>query len=194
MSLRAVVLTEIARARRRELCGSAAILVFAAPFLLGGCAPTVSTAPDRQIVPGERIGEWALDMTIPRIDDVISGSPARSSGIADPRPGPDFRAGFVNVLWPGRFLGAGTNDTASGKVVCLITWSPAFQTQEGVHPGGGEQEVANIYGSPSARTIAGPETSRLIYNRIGIAFVLKKAAVQQIYIFRPGEANVIWRF
>jgi len=165
------------------------IVMLTPPRLAGA-----NTSPDRRIVPGERIGQWTLDMTISQIDDVISGSPTRSSGVADPRPGPDFRSGFVTVLWPGRSVGAGTNDTATGKAVCLIVWSPEFQTLEGVGPGSDHQAVIKSYGTPLTLTTAGPESSRLIYDGVGMAFVVKRAVVQQIYIFRPGDAKRIWKF
>jgi hypothetical protein len=174
--------------RRRELIA----MLGAAPFALAASAD----GPDRLIVPGERIGPWTIGVTVPAIDDAIGGtSNARvGTGIADPRPGPDFQPGLVLVIWPKSFIAGGTIDAATGKTNCLMVWSRDFQTLKNIGPQSTQAALVDAYGKSTAVTDAGAPASHLIYDDIGLAVLVKNGVAQQLFVFHAGDGNKIWKF
>lgn len=171
----------------------------------------VSQVPNgKLIVPGQRIGQWTLAMTI---DGLV-----RQKGpvVTTHRPADgDAREGMTEFLWGVQFadpqqlrgdkveLIAGTRDRKKIEYLSL-RGIVDLRTIKGVRVGDFWTSIEAAHGRPSATTKwTGPEWTgrpgigtfeRWIYDGKGLAFWLATGSVRRIYVFRPGTAKQLWRF
>lgn len=159
--------------------------------------PTVaSISDDRLVVPGVRMGKWTLGMTI---DDLIRvhGTPIRVQVQAGLPPASDAVYDYVAFTWDRVPVTAATLAGRSRAEVLSIAFLSAggrrFATDKGIAFGAIRADVLKAYGEPTAETLPQPGETRLIYDRIGIAFNLSVGRrVSGMAIFRPGTADRYW--
>lgn len=139
------------------------------------------------IVPGRRIGFWRLGMTLDELARL--NGPASSVTTALFKDG---RGGVAEYVWTSRHLMAGTLDRRRAAYLCIVD-APAYATDEGIGIGATRAEIEEVYGRPDAVTRPLPGATRLIYDRIGIAFVVYPTTVA-VVVFPPGTAERWWLF
>lgn len=165
--------------------------------------PVVSQVPDdKLIVSGERIGKWALDMTINALLE-MNGARNTGGGFA----AVDSMRSYFNdsrediwVHWWSnlQFLAA-TRGRDSQRVEYILTSSSAFRTDKNIAPGATRQALVTAYGQPTAdvsQVRAGlPGQQRLIYDDIGLAAIIdRNGMVDGLLVFRPKTARTLWNF
>ncbi len=164
-------------------------------LLLFVATPVASQAPDdKLIVPGVRIGKWTLSMTI---DDLLrmNGPGSRQKHMTTDASDADAVSDFTIFSW--NTFGAVTYDEK--RVVALLVGygSLAYRTTLGIGFQATRDHVLKAYGKPTAETtpLLG-STTRLIYDKIGIAFVINAATAAgimwDITVFKPGTADRLW--
>ncbi|MDQ7843568.1 MAG: hypothetical protein QN141_10580 [Armatimonadota bacterium] len=166
-----------------------AVLWLALP---GGAQPP----DDRLIVPGERIGRWTLEMTVGEVEQMVRPPNlprGQGSAIVDIRPGDDVQPGVMTVYWSHVLFGMGINDPQTGKAIYLMVVSSNYKTARNVGPGDPLEAVTAAYGAPTRTTSVGTGLTRLIFNDIGAAFVVRSGQVIQVFVFRPGTGPAIWK-
>ncbi len=160
--------------------------------------PTAASpiADDRLVVPGLRMGKWTLAMTI---DDLVRmhGAPIRVQVQAGLPPAADAVYDYVAFTWDRvpvtATVPAGRTRAEMLSVGFLSAGGRRFTTDKGIAFGAVRAEVLRAYGEPTAETAPQPGETRLIYDRIGIAFNLSVGRrVSGIAIFRPGTADRYW--
>ena len=175
--------------------GIGAVLLFLA---LLSAVPTVASPilDDRLVVPGLRMGKWTLAMTI---DDLVRmhGTPIRVQVQAGLPPAADAVYDHVASSWDRVPVTATTLSGRTRAVMLSIAFLSSggrrFATDKGVAFGALRADVLKAYGDPTAETVPQPGETRMIYDRIGIAFNLSIGRrVTSIAIFRPGTADRYW--
>ena len=175
----------------------AAILLLLALLLTAGPAAS-QTSDDTLIVPGVRIGNWTLKMTI---DDLL-----RMNGPVSPvffnagsEPALDTRQDVWVYGWLLHALGAATVDRRTidvliagegGRVVPFRTdrGISLFQSKRG--------SILTVYGKPTVALKPAYGQSELIYEKIGLGFRVYDGGgdIQAIFVFRPGAARGFWKY
>ena len=71
-----------------------------------------------------------------------------------------------------------------------------YRTIGGVSLQGARANIIKIYGQPAAASVPYSGYARLIYEALGIAFVVQERTgwISRIAIFKPGSARQIWKF
>ncbi|MGQ0569830.1 MAG: hypothetical protein ACT4P5_09910 [Armatimonadota bacterium] len=147
------------------------------------------------IVPGKRIGRWALVTTI---DDLVRrhGPPRRLLYMASIPPVADSSVELVWYEWAEQRIAAATQD---GRRVEYIVASevqgsaPPFKTERGVGFHVTRARLVRAYGEPTAETTPQRGDLRLIYDRLGIAFrFYAGGGLREVIVFRPGTAYRYW--
>lgn len=152
--------------------------------LLVAAPPAASQGPDDAlVVPGARIGRWALEMTI---DDLI-----RMNGHGDfsALSHPAYAAGFTIVAWRTAPVSALTKDRR--KADALSTTVGDFKTDRGVGLESTRAAVIAAYGS-ARMTVAVNAASVLVYDDLGAGFSVENDRVSRLWVFRPRTGAVIW--
>ena len=158
------------------------VLLFLAP-------PVISQVlDDKLIVPGQRIGNWTLEMTIQALTRA-NGQPA----LVSPPIWGDGLPGLVEHYWPAIGLRAGTFDGQSIAYIEVDPENTAYKTEKGIGWNSPSAAVTTAYGTPTAITTAGYGRSRWIYDSIGLSFIVLNF-VRRAEIFKPGSARSIWKF
>ncbi len=167
-------------------------------LLLLGTSPVASQVrDDRLIVPGVRVGKWTLSMTI---DDLLrmNGPATRMLFTAGNAQATDAVFDYTVLGWWDRLpLGAATYDQKTVAFLTLWVYSPgsfSYKTDRGVGFGTTRSQVLKTYGGPTAETspLQRLGQTRLIYDRMGIAFLCDGENVWTIDVFRPGTASRHW--
>ncbi len=174
---------------------TAALVLVSLLFLV---APAVSQTPDAQlIVPGARIGKWTLQMTV---DDLVRmNGPAQVGQIWEGVAGvgaADFRD--TNWFhWERQDLMAFTFFRQNVEALS-VGWLAIinYKTAKGVGVRSTRSEIVAAYGKPTVEIMPWEGQTRLIYDKIGISFVVLNGGgeIRTIQVFRPGTAKNIWKF
>jgi len=149
-------------------------------------SPAVSqVADDKLVVPGARIGNWTLGMSI---QDVV-----RVNGRANARPSivSVFIPKMVWHSWDSLSLAVATHDQRKVEYLAVYQ-SRGYTTSKGIGYSSAKQAVFTAYGQPTVEGdifVLGRIVPVLAYDTLGLAFFLDDDAVQVILIFRPGESG-----
>lgn len=173
-----------------------AFMALAAPAL-------AQVAPDKLIVPGRGIGPWNLDMTV---DDLVKAiGPMRAIG--PPPDQPQFStAGDPNLtdgqdLWGHRWdhlvFRITTKQKDDQRINTMNTHREegGYKTREGVGVRSKQEDVEAAFGKPERVTKANPNQEHWIYDSLGIGFRIRPVSglVENVIVFRPGEARERWK-
>ncbi len=173
-----------------------------AALLLFVSSPAGSQAPeDKLIVPGVRIGKWALAMTL---EDVLrmNGPAIRGRDYLEDT-GPDDRAGrgMTSYSWYHLPIVVYTlTGDKQNRIELLWTnfFGPgrsggSFSTDRGIGFEATREVVLKTYGRPTAETIPSPGHVRVVYDGVGIAFRFDQSGrMTNVAVFRPGRADRYW--
>jgi hypothetical protein len=183
------------------------VVVTLALCLLLLAQPAVSqVSDDKLIVPGVRVGKWALDMTISALVEMngpenVPPSATRSGTPVDlmSRWYPDCREDIWEHWWSNLFFSAATRGRESQRVEYIFTRSGDFKTEKNIALGLTREDVEKAYGKPIAVTRAGSGASsgdrRAIYDDIGLDVVTdRNGIVVRLGVFRPKTAHTLWNF
>lgn len=164
-------------------------------LLLFAATPVVSLAApdDRLIVPGVRIGKWTLSITI---DDLLrmNGPGSRQTHMTTDASDADAVSDFTVVSWGS--IGAVTYDQKRVVALRVGYGSLGYRTTLGIGFQATRDHVLKVYGKPTAETTPLLGSTRLIYDKIGIAFVINASTAAgvmwDITVFKPGTADRLW--
>lgn len=161
---------------------------------------------DRIIVPGERIGKWALPITI---DGLLQMNGPKSAVGGGPLV---FELTYsdqqATKMWVHRWdhlgLRAVTIGSPDAQEVFNLTigvlFNPSnrmddYRTEKGVGLSVSREVVEGAYGKPTAVTRAAPDVSHLIYDGLGLAVgIFTDGRVGSVIVFRKGTAKQRWRY
>ena len=155
-------------------------------ILLLGVSPAASqVAGDKTVVPGTRIGQWTLEMSI---QDLM-----RMNGPPSTRPSvvPTFIPRMVWYSWDPLGVAAGTHDRRKTQYLA-IHQTRELVTQRGIGYRSSKKSVLAAYGEPTLEGdifVQGRIVTVVLYDKIGLAVFLDEDVVQVLLIFRPGEAG-----
>lgn len=172
------------------------ILLFVMVLLL---APHAVAQPrdDRLIVPGVRIGKWRPGMSV---DELVRmhGKANGTFQFLKGSPGDaDFLRDATEYRWEVDDVGAFTFGSPLAEDLEVGRHSSLpYRTHAGVSLQGTRPDILRAYGKPPAVRVPQPGQSRLIYDALGIAFVVYGTTdwISRIAIFKPGSARRIWKF
>lgn len=159
------------------------VLAFLLPAL-----PAASQVPgDKLIVPGQRIGEWTLGMTVDQLIQ-MNGQPEPGH-----RRGRDLQPGVAVRFWTDRIgLNAGTRDGRA--IIFLAILKPNYATDKGIGVGVARNAMLRAYAKPTVVSEGPfPWLSAVTYDKIGVRFILDGNTVWAVFIFRPRTARSIWK-
>jgi len=151
--------------------------------------------PAPLIVPGRSIGKWTLDT---KLVDLIEQNVAQATIVS---PSNEFQKGLWYHEWhnPNPPLVVLT-PYGSVNLIMLGTYDKSFKTPEGLGVGSTPQQITAVYNDAQITLRPGVGSETLIYNTVGIAFDLPYDAlvkgysvVERVYVFRIGQAALIWR-
>lgn len=165
-------------------------------LLLGVPAVASQIPDDTLIVPGKRIGRWALTMTIDDLER-LRGPASHTLLPAGRNPNMDLVRDTVLFRWGNLPIGAVTFDGQKRIEVLQAGWQTAirYKTDRSIGFAATAAEVRRTYGRPTAETSPRPGQIRLIYDRIGIFFRFDAGQrLSTISIFRPGGAKSLYKF
>jgi outer membrane protein assembly factor BamE (lipoprotein component of BamABCDE complex) len=151
---------------------------------------------DHLIVPGQRIGQIKVGMSLSEVEALI-GRPSTSRPLSTQtvilQPGKSML--YTWQLGPGNGLSVQT--TVSNEVYLVGTFATNYGTSEGLHVGSRLSEVTSMLGAPS-RTIARPSigANYLVYDDRGIEFVVGADStksnfqtVMNVFVFRSPNSH-----
>ena len=155
-------------------------------------APALSqTADDNLIVPGVRIGKWTLQMTI---DDLVRmNGPYYSLTVSFP----DMRHEYHFFRWERFDFGVDTIDRRTVELLVMGDLGVApYKTDKGIGLQSARADVLKAYGKPTMETAPRPGLTNMIYDAIGINFLVYDTGgpLRGLRIFRSGTAKSIWKF
>lgn len=146
--------------------------------------PASSQVPgESAVMPGARIGKWTLEMSVQEVVRVNGPVSARPSAIAA------FIPDVAWYSWDALPFAAGTHDRKRIDFLAIYQ-SREYQTQRGIGYRALRKEVVSAYGAPTFEGdifVQGQIDTLLVYNKIGLAFILNDGVVQALLVFRPGE-------
>jgi hypothetical protein len=169
---------------------------------LGASQAASQVASDKVIVPGVRIGKWALQMTI---DDLLraNGFARRTLFMGGVAPVADHVRDFTLFGWVRNPVAAATADQKNVDALMVgLTGvlghdvaGPQYETNKGIGFRATRPQVLKAYGKPTAETAPQAGEVRLIYDEIGIAFRFDVGGrMRTIDIFPPRRAKSLWKF
>jgi len=169
------------------------VVLSALAFLLLAPPVVSQVSDDKLIVPGVRVGKWTLKMTINELIR-MNGQPSLSL----PVPTIDLAKFYRAHCW---FLeGAEFCATylAGPNVAWLRIRGGQFRTEKGLTSDSPRVVVERAYGKPTAETQHDRAHRKMIYNKIGLAFVVSMGkgpgGEEAVLVFRPGQARMFWKF
>ncbi len=174
--------------------GFALVIVLATGFRLAALAAS-HVPDDRLIVPGKRMGNVPLTMTI---DDLLraNGMAVRGLVTAGAPPSADAVYNSTALYWNHLGISAITLDGRRVEALGVVWYGaiyPGYRTHQGIGYGSNRAAVLSVYGGPTAETAPGPGWTRLIYDAAGIAFTLDgNKKLVEIFVFRPRGADRLW--
>ena len=163
--------------------------------------PALAQAPgDKMVVPGQRIGQWTMAMTI---EDLLKlNGPKRAVGAPEGETEIPLRnlRDSTREIWAHRWdhlrLRPVTFGRDDQKVRGLTTSDASFKTAQGIGIGSTRQEMVAAYGPPTAITEANDRQTHVIYDSLGISFRVSKAQekIDLINVFTPDTARERWKY
>lgn len=167
--------------------------------LLLVAAPAFSqVADDRLIVPGQRVGNWTLEMTIDELLRIHGPRKAIGTvfGIRETVVRMQYRdlvsSDFWVHRWDHRGIRAVTLGRENQRMWNLGTSEDSFKTVRGVSRGATRGAVEAAYGRPTAVTVPKAAHFHLIYDNLGLAVRILDERIDWIIVFRPGTARQRW--
>jgi hypothetical protein len=115
-----------------------ALVLLVATTLSAHAQAQAPTQNDHLIVPWERIGPLALGMTVPELISIMGEPTSTSRGPLD--------RGVDVYTWKNDLSATFTKHGLYVTQIC--TFSPAYATAEGVHPGSTDLSVTALMGEP----------------------------------------------
>ena len=165
-------------------------------LLVAGSAVS-QTVDNKLIVPGVRIGDWTLQMTI---DDLVRmNGPAQTLSEDDP----DFARRINEFHWQKSGLSLTAIAFDRPRVDALLfnaapIGATVYKTDRGIGFLSTQPDVLKVYGKPTiARAARMRGTTNMIYDGFGVNFQIDNSnngLVGLVAIFRPKSAKVIWKF
>lgn len=166
----------------RHLIGFSAAL--AAVALIAATA----SAEGAFIVPGQSIGSFQIGEDLGGVVDVLG--PLHTREDLPLRP-------FTGYFWPLKRIGV-IADRGTHKIVALaVSLDESYQTEKGIGAGTELDSVRTAYG-PEDLEENHDEDETLIYDKLGVAFVVDKAGalgsrVSLILVFEAGRYQEIFK-
>lgn len=174
-------------------------------FLLLARPAASHITDDKRIVPGKRIGKWTLEVIITDLERT-RGPASRIRLKKDIAPAADVLLSDLTMfVWAGvpvraatvdqktiisLFLGAGGYGAATPPGGYGIDWH-LYKTDRGIGLESTRDKVVKAYGKPTAETTPRRGETRLIYDKIGIAFrFYTDGSMRGLLVFRPGKSNL----
>jgi hypothetical protein len=173
-------------------------------FLTLTASAIAQVAPEKLIVPGRSIGPWTLDMMV---NDLVKAiGPMQAIG-----PPPDLvqfstgeNPGGLNDrqdLWAHRFdqvlfrITTKQKDDQRLTTMNVYREEGGYKTKEGVGVRSKQEDVEAAFGRPDQVTKANANQEHWIYDKLGIGFRIRPISglVENIIVFRPGEAKERWK-
>lgn len=146
------------------------------------------------IVPGYALGPYSLDLSMADLYFELGQTQVHMNGL-----GPQFRAGVEGKFWEGLPVEVVTA-AAENTILALGSPSTDYATRQHIGVGSDEGKVTSAYGKPSAVVQLPSRPKVLIYDTLGVAFEVAYdaaqggyGAVDSVFVFRPGQAGMIWR-
>lgn len=162
---------------------SGLILITVACLALSGLPVQAQSG---SVVPGRSIGVFHLGDPLEAVAEVLG--PASPPAL--------LPQAMLSYYWPSRHLGVMV-DVVTRKIVALTGSSDVeYRTAKGVGVGSGADEVQSAFGrAPRIENSDG--TTVFVYNRVGVAFVVARAAslrdrVSTVLVFSPGDYHRIF--
>lgn len=162
-------------------------------------APAFSqVGDDGLIVPGQRMGNWTLDMTV---DDLLRmNGPRKAIGAVFGSWESVVRMQYRDLVstdfwihrWDHLGLRALTLGRENQRIWSLGTSEAVYRTARGVRRGATRGAVEAAYGKPTVVTVPGAGRLHLIYDQLGLAVRVSNERVDWIIVFRPGTAKERW--
>ena len=176
--------------------------VLAMLVLVALSVPGYAQAPDdKLIVPGQRIGNWTLDMTIDDLvrtygaENVNGSLDQKTPVMAAGRLNSDFVSNVYSHAWHNRQFFVGTVGWNGQRLLFIATFGEGYKTAKGLSFDTPPNAVEALHGKPTAnKQFGGTNGSRMIYDDSGLAVRIYGNAVQVLLVFRPGTAKQIWNF
>jgi len=161
--------------------------------LLLFASPVVSQVPDdKLIVPGQRIGRFALTMSVADVTGILGPSTNLSPGRFGDQA---LQNDLTLYIWDVVPLVVIARDERA-PVSIGIRRSSDYQTAQGLKYLAQPEAVRDALGAPTREVQWGARTQQraLIYDGLGIAFLTAdEGIVGSILVFRPQSANRIWK-
>lgn len=156
-------------------------------------SPVASQAPDdRLIVPGERIGGFALTMSPADVTGILGPStqltPARFGDQS-------LQTDLTLYIWDVVPLAVIARDDKVALAIG-IRRSQEYQTAQGIKYLAKPEAVQGAYGPPTRQVRWGrrAEEQVLVYDSLGVAFFLvEEGIVGSILVFKRQGASAIWK-
>lgn len=166
---------------------------------------TSQPAADKIIVPGERIGKWALPITT---DGLVQANGPKSAIGGGPLVFKLLDSDLAAEIWVHRWDHLGLRAVTIGlpdaqqvfNLTIGVFFNPSlrmddYRTEKGVGLGVSREVVEAAYGRPTAVTQAQPDYSHLIYDELGLAVGIgPEGRAGSVIVFRRGTAKQRWRF
>lgn len=162
-------------------------------------APLATAEPgdDRLIVPGVRIGKWRPGMFVDELVRLHGKADGTFRFLKGAAGDADFLREALEYRWEADDMAAFTFgrplavDLEVGRHNIL-----PYRTTAHVGLQGTRADILGAYGKPTAASIPQSGYARLIYDALGIAFVVQErtAWINRIAVFKPGSARQIWKF
>ena len=175
----------------------ALILMLAVPAVAVAEGPAAVPAP-YVVTPGSAIGQWPLDG---KVADFVWAM--AENNVADQNPSGTellFRQNLWEKSWatPRIFI---VYVPESSAVLAVGSADPGAKTVDRVGVGSSEQQLTAAYQDPQLVFETPLHARILIYDNRGIAFEYQYVPAtghwspnaNRVFVFRPGQAKVIWR-
>ncbi|MGH2452138.1 MAG: hypothetical protein ACRDF5_00020 [bacterium] len=158
-----------------------AAALLGASLLAAPAAPGASQTPDdRLIVPGQRIGKWALNASIQDLTRTAGPSGVQEAADANRPP-------LVIYSWAPPGIAALSRDRSKVEFLYLYGGTD-YKTDKAIGRGSTADAARRAYNKPVLTTL-GSSQRAMLWDGLGLAFVVTPARVSAVLVFRPGTAE-----
>jgi hypothetical protein len=157
-------------------------------FITVTALETAAVGQEIPVVPGQSVGAYRIGGDLATALDALG--PLRSE---DELSG----GALTGYYWPLKRIGI-IADKSTQKIVGLaISLDDTYHTDKGITNGSDMDSVRSAYG-PEDSVAQHQDDQTLIYDKIGVAFVVDKAGalgsrVSVIFVFSPGHYNDVFK-